>query len=160
MPMIDRARSAVRLTIRINQIVILLILWAVPVAAQGGRSGVVAVYLDGVRSAPGEVVVRLYRSADGFPWDHRRAYREVREPARPAGATMLLDDVPSGPVAVVAFHAEAGGTRMHLDEAGRPLDGWAVSGDPDAAAFERASVRVRDGGVAVVRLRFRYPSDR
>ena len=152
---------ASRLTIRINHLVILLAaLVAAPVSAQaGGESGVVAVYVDGLRSTDGDLVVRLYRSADGFPWDRRRAYREVRESAHSRGATLLLDDVPSGPVAVVAFHTEGGGARVRLDGAGRPLDGWAVSGDLDRG-FSTAALRVADGGVAVARLRLRYPSDR
>lgn len=116
-----------------------------------------AVYVDGVRGG-GDVVVRLYRSAEGYPFGRREAYREVRLPVEGRTATALLDDVPAGPVAVVVFHDADADGRLRTGPDGRPLDGVGVTGWtggplPD---FRRAAVEVAPGRVAVARLALRY----
>ena len=147
-----------RLTNRINR-------WASATAvglalAFGAEAqpGSVAVFLDGIEGAEGDVVVRLYRTADGFPSDRRLAYREVRTPATGTTATLVLEDVPSGAVAVVAFHDRDRDGRVRLDLEGRPLDGVATANWQGGAApqFRRSALRVGEG-VTVARLRLWYP---
>ncbi len=91
--------------------------------ALGQTTGSLAVYVDGLRPG-GDVVVRVYRTSEGFPSDRRRAYRD-RQPVEWAEVTVLLDDVPTGRLAVVAFHDADGHVR--LEPEGVPLDGVAPS---------------------------------
>lgn len=131
---------------------------ALPAAAQPA-AGTVAVYLDGIAAAEGDVVVRLYRSADGFPASRRLAYREIRQPATGSTATLVLTDVPAGAVAVVAFHDRDRDGRVRLGADGRPLDGVATTNwvGGTAPQFRRSALRVGDG-VTLARLRLWYPS--
>ena len=137
--------------------VLLALALALPVAAQPS-GGSVAVYVDGIDGAEGDVVVRLYRSAEGFPASRRLAYREVRTPATGSTSTLVLHDVPSGAVAVVAFHDRDRDGRVRLGAGGRPLDGVATVNwrGGTAPQFSRSALRVGDG-VTLARLRLWYP---
>ena len=127
------------------------------------QSGTLAVYVDGLRAARGgDVVLRLYRSERGFPSDRDLAAREIRQPVTGTTATVLLDDVPEGAVAAVAFHDEDGDGRVRLRADGSPRDGVSTARWPggEAPHFARSAVSVAEGAVTVARLRLWYPDDR
>lgn len=128
---------------------------ATPATGQG--TGTLAVYIDGVQPGAGDVVVWLFRSVAGFPYDHRAAYREVRLSATARALTVLIEDVPDGPVAVVAFHDEDDSGRVRLDDEGRAVEGAGTSGAGGAPTdFDRAALVVRPDEVTVVRVALQY----
>lgn len=143
---------------RLTKQIILMVIGLIGIAAAPPDKGSVAVYLDGVEGAEGDLVVRLYRTPEGFPDSRRHAYREVRVPATGSTATLILDDVPEGAVAVVAFHDRDQDGQVRLDLEGRPLDGVATANwqGGTAPVFRESALRVGDG-VTVARLRFWYP---
>lgn len=153
-----------------------LLLWAVLLAsppeapAVAPQTNSVVVFVDGVAApAHGDVVVRLYRSAEGFPDDRRRAYREVRVGAVRSAVTVIARDVPVGRVAVVAFHDADGDGRLRYSPEGAPLDGVAASADPRLAgarpgasgvrrpSWRSAAFEHRGERASLVRLTLRYP---
>lgn len=118
--------------------------------------GTVAVYVDGVRPGPGEVVVWVFRSADGFPASRRHAYREVREAASSRSLTVILEDVPEGPVAVVAFHDTDGDVRPRRPSENHAGEGMGMTGG-GTSDFVRAAVVVPPSRAAVARIDLQYP---
>ena len=140
-----------------SRLLALVVLVLSPAALAQG-SGSLAVYVDGLRPG-GDVVVRLYRTAEGFPSDRRRAYREVRRRAEATTATVILDDVPVGRLGVVAFHDADGDGRVRLGPNGVPLDGVATANWTGGAApsWGRSSLAHAGDRVSVVRLRLWYP---
>lgn len=122
-------------------------------------TGSVAVYVDGVRGSEGAVVVRVYRSATGFPDDRRLATRELQARIGGGGATVILNDIPTGRIAVAVFHDADGDGRLRRTADGHPLDGVSATGwdGSDRPRFGRSAVTVATDGIALVRLRLRYP---
>ncbi len=130
---------------------------AAPSAAQTPAAGSVVVYVDGLDPVDGDVVVRLYRSADGFPWSRRGAERERRVAAAGRTGTVILDGVRPVEVAVLAFHDADRDGELDLGPDGQPTEGWALSRLGSARRFEHAAVVVEAGGVTLTRLGLVYP---
>lgn len=132
---------------------------AAPWTASAPAQGAVGVFADGGRAPRGDVVVRLSRSADGFPSDRAAACRAARRAVSDPSMTLVFYDVPEGPLAAVAFHDEDGDGRIRLDARGRPLDGVSATNEAGGSrpAFRRLALRVTAGTAALARLRRWYP---
>lgn len=73
-------------------------------AAPGARAATLVLEIDNVRSTEGQLLVAIYRGAEGFPGESgRAAFRTVARPVAPR-TTVSIPDVPAGDYAAVVVH--------------------------------------------------------
>jgi uncharacterized protein (DUF2141 family) len=119
----------------------------------------VHVTVDGVRSDKGHVICGIYRSADGFPRDGRRAVQVVKQPANPAGVSCNFSDLPAGVYAISTFHDENDDGVLNTNLLGRPKEGYGVSNNrvhsTRAPDFEESSFRL-DAQTIALQIHLKY----
>jgi uncharacterized protein (DUF2141 family) len=119
----------------------------------------VHVIVDGVRGDKGHVVCGIYRSADGFPRDGRRAVQVVKEPASPAGVSCNFSDLPAGVYAISIFHDENDDGVLNTNLLGMPKEGYGVSNNhvhsTRAPDFEESSFRL-DAQTIALQIHLKY----
>jgi uncharacterized protein (DUF2141 family) len=108
-------------------------LLSVPSARAAEPAGQIIVELVGVRSTQGQVFAALYRSSDGFPGEHDKAFAGKKVAiADKQHVSVTFENVPPGPFAVSVFHDENGNSRMERGALGIPKEGWGASRDAKA----------------------------
>ncbi len=90
---------------------------------------VIAVRVEGIGNSNGSIAVLLFRSSEGFPSDHRRAYRQVIVPARAGTLEVDLGQVPEGRFAVSVMHDENNNLKLDANWMGIPKEGYGFSGN-------------------------------
>ncbi|KAA5801562.1 DUF2141 domain-containing protein [Alkalicaulis satelles] len=125
-------------------------------AAMFGASAYAApltVTLDGVRWE-GPLYISV-QSEDQFMQEEAAASTMVQTPH--PGAHNFTFDVPPGAYAVSVWHDDGNGV-FDRDAYGRPLDGWAMSGEigQGAPSFEDVAISVGPDGASVT-LQMVYP---
>jgi uncharacterized protein (DUF2141 family) len=103
-----------------------------PLYAQSPPPARVHVVVAALRSTKGQVSCALFRSADGFPNDAKKAvaHQEVRIAG--AQATCNFEGVLPGQYAVAVFHDENGNGKMDTNFVGMPREGVGASNNPKA----------------------------
>lgn len=89
----------------------------------------IAVRVEGISNSSGSIAVLLFRSADGFPSDHRRAFRQVVMPAMAGSMVIDLGQVPEGRFAVSVMHDENNNLKLDANWMGIPREGYGFSGN-------------------------------
>ena len=130
----------------------LLMEFAGPPAPKG--NGVVLVKIEYVRSALGQIRASLFNSADGFPGDHTKAAQVASVPITNVDSVMLeFKGVEYGEYAVALFHDEDNDGQLKMSEDGMPLEGFAISNDPDVSevppTFENSKFTVQSDTVVI-----------
>jgi uncharacterized protein (DUF2141 family) len=90
------------------------------------------VVVSALRNTKGQVSCALFRSADGFPNDARKAVAHQEVGIAGAQATCNFDGVPPGQYAVAVFHDENGNGKMDTNFVGMPREGVGASSNPKA----------------------------
>ena len=92
-------------------------------AAQDGASNIgsgcaLRIHVDGLRNSTGVVGSVVFKSADGWPEDPRKAFRRGPTPILPGdrGATVLWEHLPPGDYGVAAIHDENRNEKLDLSE--------------------------------------------
>ena len=134
------------------------LLIAGPAAAKG--QGKLIVKMHGFRSAKGTMRISLFRSAHGYPGEHRHAFRKGS--ARIAGkqARFVFDDLPHATYAISVLHDENNNKKMDTSWIGIPKEGGGASNDARARfgppKYEDAKFRFA-APQRTMKISIRYP---
>lgn len=85
-----------------------------------------AVEVQGVKEARGELGCALYRSAEGFPMAPERAVQQWL-PAKVEGVECRFSALPPGRYAVAVSHDLNGNRKTDTNFVGMPTEAWGVS---------------------------------
>lgn len=135
----ERKRLMNRINLRNSRSVVLaallfLLLWA-PfrlLSAQTAETATLTVRVTGARNAKGKIGVTLFQSAQGFPDDTSKAFRQqsVEIDAKTMSAQLTFKDLPQGTYAVSVLHDENGNGKMDKNFVGIPKEGYGASNNP------------------------------
>lgn len=123
------------------------------IAAQDGTSNAgsgctLRIHVDGLRNSIGVVGSVVFKSADGWPEDTKKAFRHGPTPILPGDreATVLWENVPPGDYGVAAIHDENRNAKLDRNLIGIPKEGFGFANNPhvglSAPAFQSAVVHV------------------
>ncbi len=128
--------------------------------AESQDNGSLHVSITGIRNQTGQLVIRLYDRADGFP-RHAKSVREIRKvnPIRAGGIKVSFDDLPRGDYAVCVTHDEDRNGDMTYRFYLLPAEGYCFSRNfrPRfrAPSFEKVAVTL-DQPERTIELQMRY----
>jgi uncharacterized protein (DUF2141 family) len=135
----------------------LLTLWCASIpaigAAQDGTSNMgsgctLRIHVDGLRNSTGVVGSVIFKSADGWPEDPKRAFRRGPTPIVPGDrrATVVWEHLPPGDYGVAAIHDENRNAKLDRNLIGIPKEGFGFANNPhvglSAPPFQSAVVHV------------------
>ena len=117
-----------------------------------------AVTVDGIRNAQGEIRLAVYASPREWP-DNAASGRDQSQPARPGSITFTFD-LPPGTYAINGFHDEIGNGKFKKSLIGLPEEGYLFSNNVrpflSAPSFNSASFTVPPEGRAIS-ISVQYP---
>ena len=82
-----------------------------------------------LRSPQGTVRLSLFRSAEGFPGDVAKVFRQVAGKIENGICTLVLNDLPPGEYAILLLHDENNNLKMDTRLMGIPKEGYGASND-------------------------------
>lgn len=106
---------------------------AQPGFAEGSPLSVV---VQGVRDDRGTLRVSLYREPDSFRKENR-AFKLLSQPAQNGEVTLVFADVPPGRYAMMAYHDENNDSTLNLRFGMFPVEGYALSNNPQVVGPPR-----------------------
>lgn len=115
------------------------------------------VRLHNIQNSSHQVVVAVFRGAEGFP-SLEAAVRQLRLEAQPPKVEAKLRDLEPGRYAVIAYHDEDGDGSMDRFLGMVPTEGYGLSRNPEVTgppAFEDSAFELREGGAAIA-IHMRY----
>lgn len=95
-------------------------------APAGAESGTLSIRMHGFRSSAGQVLVAVYRGADGFPNEPGKAWKTAVAKVADGRARVDLA-VPPGEYAFAIVHDENGNNAMDTTWVGIPKEGYGTS---------------------------------
>jgi uncharacterized protein (DUF2141 family) len=120
----------------------------------------VRIDVSGLRGARGDVGCLLFATADGYPDDHGKAYRELHAPIDKAGAACIFKNVVPGTFAAIVFHDVNLSGKLEKNFLGIPQEGYGASNHfrPrfSAPGFVEASFSVAPGSVTPLNIQMGY----
>ena len=113
-----------------------------------------------LRNGTGDVVMGVFRSADGFPADRAKAVAWAVKPAAAGGVTFDAD-LPPGDYAVGVLHDENRNGHIDTNFLGIPTEGYGVTNNPKpkrrAATFKEATFTLpKDGAAVTVSIQYDF----
>lgn len=111
-----------------------------------GAAAALTVEVQDLKNSSGQVVVRVFKSAEEWPRGNAVAERK----AKPKGtsAKVEIDDLPAGTYAVTGYHDENGNGKHDKSALGVPQEGFLFSNDAkpgaEAPKFDEAAVKLDD----------------
>lgn len=110
----------------LTQTLITLTLALAPEPAAPAPAGVLSIRMHGFRNADGQVLVAVFRGADGFPGDPNKAWKTAVAKVSNGRARVDLA-VPPGEYAFALVHDENGNNAMDTTWVGIPKEGYGTS---------------------------------
>ena len=117
-------------------------------SAETAHGCTLRIHVDGLRNQNGVVGAAIFKSADGWPEDMRKALNHWPTPI-PDGAreaTALMENLPPGDYGVVVIHDENGNQKLDRNFLGIPKEGFGFANNPhvglSAAPYHAAIVHV------------------
>ncbi|MCU0353704.1 MAG: DUF2141 domain-containing protein [Cytophagales bacterium] len=138
-----------------KRIIIVFSLLLGSVAAALAQTGKLTVTITNLRSNNGTVLASLYKSADGFPTESKKAVKQTSAKIAGGKATLVFEGVPAGTYAVSVMHDENDDKKMETNWMGIPKEGTAASNDAKGKfgppKFEDAKFKTNgtDTGIAI-----------
>ena len=106
---------------------VLVLLLVGSVAAFGAdKKGTIEILLEGFSNDNGRAGAVLFKSADGFPKDTKKAFKSAGAAIKDKKATIIFKDIPMGEYAFVVIHDENKNGKMDY-RFGIPQEGYAFS---------------------------------
>lgn len=84
------------------------------------------VCVTGVKNSKGNILVSLFNQSDGFPSNHKKAFRSAVMSAKGL-AEIEFDKLPRGTYAVAVCHDENGSLKLETGFFGKPKEGVGTS---------------------------------
>ena len=134
---------------------------AVPAAAEPNRSesNRLTIAVSGFKNAKGQAGIAVFRSADGFPSDNRKAAAGRAFPIKQGKVRWTIPELKPGRYAILVLHDENSNGKMDTNLLGIPTEGYGVSRDArrpfGPPLFEAAAIVVKGAEQAVV-IRVKY----
>ena len=130
--------------------VVPLALWTTPTFAQGALT----VKVTGFKTDKGYCKIWLFKSADGFPSDDKKALRCVEAPIKGLTSQFVFDLLPAGNYALGVAHDENGNHQLDYNLFRIPKEAYGISNDARGGmsgppTFEEAVLRVSSTGLTV-----------
>jgi uncharacterized protein (DUF2141 family) len=112
-----------------------------------------------LRNPQGTVRLSLFRSADGFPSDVSKVFRQVAGKIENGVCTLVLSSLPPGEYAISLLHDENNNLKMDTRLMGIPKEGYGASNDAKVTfgppKYEDARF-VLKGNPETLRIKMRY----
>jgi uncharacterized protein (DUF2141 family) len=91
------------------------------------QTSALTVQVTGLKSANGQVCIRLWNKKDGFPTDDKKALRAIEAPIVNGSASAVFTGIPFGKYAVSTWHDENKNGKFDTRFPGIPLEGYGIS---------------------------------
>lgn len=121
---------------------------ASPTSPDAGQACTLRIHVDGLRNQNGVVGAAIFKSADGWPEDMKKALNHWPTPI-PVGAheaTAVMENLPPGDYGVVVIHDENRNQKLDRNFLGIPKEGFGFANNPHvgltAAPYKAAIVHV------------------
>jgi uncharacterized protein (DUF2141 family) len=118
--------------------------------AGAAHAGDLAIRIDDVKTAQGQMMVALYDSAADFL---KRGVKTSTAPAVAGSTTIVFKDVPAGDYGIALYHDANGNGKMDRNMMGLPVEDYAFSnnalGNMGPPSFEQAKFSVPQAGATV-----------
>ena len=129
-------------------------------AYAAGQNAEVHVEISNIRNTKGDILCRLFSSAEGFPEAHAKAFGELHAAIHADHAVCDFKDVPAGVYALIALHDENMNGKMDKNMVGAPQEGYATSNNVhplfSAPEFRDASFTHVAGSVTTLQVKMGY----
>lgn len=101
-------------------------------SADSGSGCTLRIHVDGLRNSKGNLGTVLFKSADGWPEDIKKAYRDGPAPIPPGAkaGTAVWKNLPAGTYGVAAIHDENSNGRLDRNVFGIPKEGFGFANNP------------------------------
>jgi len=123
---------------------------ALALGAGAAHAGDLAIRIDDVKTAQGQIMVALYDSAAGFL---KRGVKTGSALAVAGSTTVVFKDVPAGDYGIALYHDANGNGKMDRNALGLPVEDYAFSnnalGNMGPPSFEQAKLSVPQAGATV-----------
>ncbi|MET0981985.1 MAG: DUF2141 domain-containing protein [Telluria sp.] len=123
---------------------------ALALTAGAAHAGDLAIRIDDVKTARGQLMVALYSSADGFL---KESVRTSAAPAAAGSTTVVFKDVPAGDYGFALYHDANGNGKMDRNPIGLPVEDYAFSnnatGNMGPPSFDQAKFTLPQAGTTV-----------
>lgn len=131
---------------------------ASPVApTDTAQTATLQVSIEGIRSADGVILLRVFDDGDGFPRDGERAVKTATAPIEEGTATATLEDLPAGRYAVVAIHDADDDGEIDTNWIGLPQEGIGSPGyDGGRPSFDDLAFDLSAGVQRSTRIELHY----
>jgi uncharacterized protein (DUF2141 family) len=132
-----------------------------PAAAEPKPSATsrLTITVNGFKNDRGQAGIAVFRSADGFPSDHRKAALGKALAIQQGKVQWTIPGIESGKYAILVLHDENSNGKMDTNLLGIPTEGYGVSRDArrpfGPPLFEDAAIVVTGAGRAV-RIQVKY----
>ena len=100
--------------------------WAEPAFAQNRQ---LVVQVQGIRNGNGDIRISLYREAETFRKE-ALAWRQAVQAATSGEVQFVFENLPQGRYAIMVYHDENGDGRLNLRLGMFPIEGYALSNQP------------------------------
>lgn len=107
--------------------VLVLLMCVQTLTAQQKSGSSIVVQLNGIKEPTGQVLLSLFRSADGFPTQPEKAFRWKTAKVTSSSLIISLDGLPPGPYAIAVVHDENSNNVMDTDWFGLPDEEYGIS---------------------------------
>lgn len=99
----------------------------VAVADPEPASATLTIRMSGFQSADGQVLLTVYRGAEGFPGKPERAWKKLRTNISGGVASIDVEGVPPGDYAIAVVHDENSNNTLDTSWIGIPKEGIGMS---------------------------------
>lgn len=91
------------------------------------QNGTLEVTVTNVENGDGKIRAVLFRGADGFPDENKKAYRSLSVNARENKTTLIFENIPYGDYAISLLHDVNENGEMDSNLFGYPQEGYGIS---------------------------------
>ncbi|MFM7216688.1 MAG: DUF2141 domain-containing protein [Bacteroidota bacterium] len=127
---------------------IVILLWAISMVAfykVSADSGSIAMEVKGDPKEKGDILVALFSSASGFPYEGKNAIRLAKGKCINGSSRIVIDNVSPGTYAISVFQDRNGDQKFNTNFLGIPQEGYGVSNNAlhsfRAPEFEESSFK-------------------
>lgn len=122
------------------------------------EAGTIKVRITDVRNTKGEVMVALFNTQDGFPYEISRAVSREKSASRDGKAEVTFKNVAPGKYALALFHDTNGDGKLNTNFMGIPKEGYGVSNNSyntfSAPGFEQASFIHQSNLELIIKMKY------